>query len=116
MGWHIRFAAFKGTGVSDRGDSIHRPFWSAFLYNLLNSYSMFLFSIHRRSISRSWFVIVFLYSVRKPMFSCKRSDMTLYRATDSVVGYTTTFGYVFYLGSGSYFRKDKSVFLVVYEC
>lgn len=30
MGWHIRFAAFKGTGVSDRGDSIHRPFWSAF--------------------------------------------------------------------------------------
>ena len=48
-----RFAAFKGTGVSDRGDSIHRPFWSAFLYNLLNSYSMFLFSIHRRSISRS---------------------------------------------------------------
>ena len=53
MGWHIRFAAFQGTGVSDRGDSIHRPFWSAFLYNLLNSYSMFLFSIHRRSISRS---------------------------------------------------------------
>ena len=32
MGWHIRFAAFKGTGISDRGDSIHRPFWSAFLY------------------------------------------------------------------------------------
>ena len=47
MGWHIRFAAFKGTGISDRGDSIHRPFWSAFLYNLLNSYSMFLFSIHK---------------------------------------------------------------------
>ena len=40
----------------------------------------------------------------------------LISATDSVVGYTTTFGYVFYLGSGSYFRKDKSVFLVVYEC
>ena len=107
MGWHIRFAAFKGTGISDRGDSIHRPFWSAFLYNLLNSYSMFLFSIHRRSISKVLVRDCFLVFGQEAHVFLQAERYDLISATDSVVGYTTTFGYVFYLGSGSYFRKDK---------